>query len=259
MAQRKKIAFDFDGVLCDGLAEYFYSAVIAHQQVFRQTPSEEDLEKICPAFYELRPVIETGWEMVAMIEILWRGGSTKDIWQGWSKVLEIELDGWDIDRKTLITALDEVRDRQIKTELDHWLSLHRFYDGMLAGLGRLVAAPEIDVYIITTKEARFAHKLLKQQGIDFPQENIFGKGTKQPKSTTLQQLMTDVSESFWFIEDRLKTLDKVRLVSALNHLELFLATWGYNRPSDSENLAAKNITAVNLDVWDVKITEFLAA
>ena len=37
-----------------------------------------------------------------------------------------------------VAALDGVRDRQIKADLQSWLDLHRFYPGMIDRLAELV-------------------------------------------------------------------------------------------------------------------------
>ena len=260
MASKKILAFDFDGVLCDGLAEYFYSSAIAYQDITKSTLKPETLETIRPAFYELRPVIETGWEMVALIQALLNGETSELIWQDWSGVLQKTLRTWDVDKQTLMTALDNTRDRLITDELAHWLSLHRFYDGAIGYLKQLLASQNSEIYIITTKEGRFAYQLFVQQGIDFPRERIFGKEVKQSKAKTLKQLQSDNHPStFWFIEDRFKTLQKVRQEPELDNLQLFFATWGYNRAIAPETLLSQRVTAVDLQTWQEKITELIVA
>ncbi len=59
-------ALDFDGVICDGLIEYFASTKRAYQQI----RSEEIDDCLAPNFYKLRPVIETGWEMPILLRAL---------------------------------------------------------------------------------------------------------------------------------------------------------------------------------------------
>ncbi|MFS8826233.1 haloacid dehalogenase, partial [Synechococcus sp. R6-6] len=55
------LVLDFDGVLCDGRAEYFASSCRVCAQVWGLAPAQ--LEPLRPAFDRLRPLIETGWEM----------------------------------------------------------------------------------------------------------------------------------------------------------------------------------------------------
>jgi phosphoglycolate phosphatase-like HAD superfamily hydrolase len=254
---KRIIAFDFDGVLCNGLAEYFHSSVLAYQSAWQFTGSLATVESIRQTFYDLRPVIETGWEMVVLVHALLQHISPTEIQANWQGVLGEILAETDLTQVQLMATLDQVRDRQITENLAAWLSLHQFYDGMVDGLKQLLADPSTTVYIITTKEARFTEQLLKEQGIYLPIENIFGKEKKQPKAQILCQLFSPELEKFWFIEDRLETLEKVRQENTLDSLQLFLADWGYNNIVDPEPLLAKNIELVDLKLWQTKINQFL--
>jgi hypothetical protein len=63
------LALDFDGVICDGLIEYFEVAWHTYCQVWKpanNTPPDD----LALRFYRLRPVIETGWEMPVLIKAL---------------------------------------------------------------------------------------------------------------------------------------------------------------------------------------------
>ncbi len=51
------IALDFDGVICDGLREYFATTKRAYEQIWQQKP-EQKLEELEISFYRLRPVIK---------------------------------------------------------------------------------------------------------------------------------------------------------------------------------------------------------
>ena len=65
------LALDFDGVLCDGMREYFEASRRTYMRVWpdEQTPGEE----LFPAFRTLRPVIMTGWEMPVLLRALVQG------------------------------------------------------------------------------------------------------------------------------------------------------------------------------------------
>lgn len=255
--KKRTIAFDFDGVLCDGLAEYFYSSCLTYQSVWQFTLPIDRLDSIRQPFYDLRPVIETGWEMVILVHALLQNTDPTTIENNWQSIIESILTERGLTPGQLMVALDQVRDRQITENLNHWLSLHRFYDGVVNGLQALIGDPETTVYIITTKEARFTEQLLRNNGVHLPTEYIFGKEKKQSKIKTLYQLYSPGLEQFWFIEDRLQTLENVRQESALNSLQLFLASWGYNNVIDSPALVKKNIEFVDLDLWEIRVRQFL--
>ena len=66
----KLLALDFDGVICDGMAEYFESSLRAHHACFDRTPGPGQREELFARFAALRPAVETGWEMLVLIALL---------------------------------------------------------------------------------------------------------------------------------------------------------------------------------------------
>jgi phosphoglycolate phosphatase-like HAD superfamily hydrolase len=245
------IAFDFDGVICDGLIEYFQTAWRAYSQCFA-TPSWDPAGEALPpdppagfaqAFYRLRPIVETGWEMPVVIQALAQGLSEAEITQGWPGLAKTLVAEAGLEPMIVAKTVDRVRDSWIQQDLTGWLALHRFYPGVLDCLSAILhsrgfanAAQAIPTYIISTKEGRFIHQLLAQRGIDFPADRIFGKEVKRPKSDTLSQLIQQHQPqgAVWFLEDRLKTLQAVAQVPELKAVHLFLADWGYNTPADHQ-------------------------
>ncbi len=234
------LALDFDGVICDGLIEYFDSTKKAYQQIWQ---SEEISDRFAPSFYRLRPVIETGWEMPILLRALVLGIPESEILQDWHKTASEIVTTQGLDKSAVVQKLDGVRDKQIKNNLDSWLALHRFYPGITKYLQQIINS-SVKLYIVTTKEGRFVKQLLQQQGIDLPQAQIMGKESKRPKYETLrilrdrhQKLEKNISISF--VEDRLKTLQQVAEQDDLSFVNLFLADWGYNLESD-RNLAQQD-------------------
>ncbi|MBV5257868.1 HAD family hydrolase [Synechococcus moorigangaii CMS01] len=245
---KKIIAFDFDGVICDGLPEYFHSSCLAYQTLWPDY-NPDALANLQADFNHLRPLIETGWEMIILLRALQQQIPTTHLWYNWPATVQQLLQTNNLNSSELMRALDQVRDRQIQTQLNQWLERHQFYPGMIALLQNLLHQDDVTPYIITTKEARFTRQLLQSQNVDFPAAQIFGKEQKQPKTVTLKQLLSPKVKTFLFIEDRLKTLEKVQQQPELNNLQLFLADWGYN--TAAEQTAAKNqgIPVVNMTQW----------
>ena len=224
------LALDFDGVVCNGLIEYFQTAWRTYCQIW-YPDNQSPPENLAPAFYRLRPVIETGWEMPILIRALIVGISEEKILQDWSTVVEQIVNSEKLDGADLAKKVDSVRDEWIATDLEGWLALHRFYPGVVEKVGSLLDDSTTELYIVTTKEGRFVHQLLQQQGINLPQHSIIGKESQRPKSQTLRQLIQASSQdtaNLWFVEDRLKTLQLVQEQSELQSVRLFLADWGYN-------------------------------
>ena len=66
------LALDFDGVICDGLIEYFATTKQTYERLWLQ---DRNLDELAQSFYKLRPVIETGWEMPILLRALVLGVS----------------------------------------------------------------------------------------------------------------------------------------------------------------------------------------
>ncbi|YAF98075.1 MAG: HAD family hydrolase [Nodularia sp. CChRGM 3473] len=233
------LALDFDGVICDGLIEYFEVAWRAYCQIWspaNTTPPDD----LALRFYRLRPVIETGWEMPVLIKVLVDEVPEEKILQEWANITpQILLDN-NLQAKEIGAKLDNLRDEWINTDLDGWLSLHRFYPGVLEKI-KVTVANEVKLYIVTTKEGRFVQQLLQREGLNLPPTAIFGKEVKRPKYEILRELIHVANQkpiSLWFVEDRLKTLQLVQQQTDLGNVKLFLADWGYN--TQTERKSAQN-------------------
>jgi phosphoglycolate phosphatase-like HAD superfamily hydrolase len=232
------LALDFDGVVCDGLLEYFVTTKEAYQRIWL----EEVAESFAPSFYRLRPVIETGWEMPILLRALVLGVSETEIINNFQAIARQITEREGLSKQALVNQLDGVRDEWIQHDLADWLGLHRFYPGVIEQLRQLINSTNstissIQLYIVTTKEGRFVKQLLQQQGIDLLAAQIIGKESKRPKYETLRILRDSHQQSgatirMAFVEDRLEALQEVAQQADLKFVELFLADWGYNFEGD---------------------------
>ncbi|HBB31504.1 MAG TPA: haloacid dehalogenase [Cyanobacteria bacterium UBA8803] len=237
------LALDFDGVLCDGLLEYFQTSWRTYCQLWQpnsQTPPPD----LAYTFYRLRPVIEIGWEMPVLVRALLLGIPETKIEQNWSTVAHEIIDSEKLDIAYIGKQLDAIRDEWIINDLDSWLALHCFYPGVIERMQKTLSLEKsTQLFIVTTKEGRFVEQLLQQQGIQLPQERIIGKECKRPKHQTLRQLIEQVpgeTVTLWFVEDRLKTLQSVQQQPDLNQVKLYLADWGYNTLAQRESVPGLN-------------------
>jgi phosphoglycolate phosphatase-like HAD superfamily hydrolase len=239
----KILASDFDGVICNGLLEYFASSKKAYNQIWdNKILVNNDLAE---SFYFLRPVIETGWEMPILLRALVLNFSSEEILNQWHTVCQEIIDKEKLNPQIIAKTLDTIRAKWIKNNLEDWLNLHSFYEGVILRLKQFIDSG-IKIYIITTKEGIFTKKLLDQQGIILPQEAIIGKEKQCPKYETLRQIIKENNvkpSEIFFIEDRLPALELVQQQSDLKEISLFLASWGYNtertRNSIKSNSAIK--------------------
>jgi phosphoglycolate phosphatase-like HAD superfamily hydrolase len=239
------LALDFDGVICDGLIEYFEVAWRTYCQVWFPA-NETPPAGLASQFYRLRPVIETGWEMPVLVKALLEGIAEVEILQDWHNINQRFLLKDNLNAKEISTKLDKLRDEWIANDLESWLSLHRFYPGIIDKLKSTIASTS-KLYIISTKEGRFVQQLLHQEGVNLGSEEIFGKEVKRPKYEILRELIQShktPQETVWFVEDRLKTLQLVDQQTDLKDVKLFLADWGYN--TALEKTTAQNDPRIQL-------------
>lgn len=231
------LALDFDGVICNGLVEYFKTACRAYCKIWAQD-SQYPTEDLAASFFALRPVIETGWEMPILLRALITGVPEQKIWQNWPQMAQQILATEKLNQQEVAHQLDSVRDNWIKNDLENWLGLHQFYDGVIPKLCSLLNNTDVSLYIVSTKEGRFIKQLLQQQGLELSSQAIIGKESQCPKYQTLRELIAQNSvnnQHVWFVEDRIKALQGVKEQPDLEQVKLFLADWGYNTPQAQEN------------------------
>jgi hypothetical protein len=86
------LALDFDGVVCDGLREYFESAWRAYTLLWA-SPGAVAPAGLAERFYALSPVVESGWEMPLVIKALLAGVNDAAIAARWADLAPQLLDG----------------------------------------------------------------------------------------------------------------------------------------------------------------------
>jgi hypothetical protein len=223
------LALDFDGVICDGMAEYFDTS----WQVYCRVWSRSDLPpaQLFADFSRVRPAIEYGWEMPLLVWALMNQVNIELMMISWAQMMPDILAKSGTDAQFLTQTMDGVRDEAIANNVDQWLGLQRCYEGTVQ---RLLALPTaITPMIITTKDGRFTRQMLESQGIKLPADAIFGKEMRRSKADSLRELLP-TADKIWFVEDRLPTLEKIATLPDLQHVQLFLADWGYNTAAERE-------------------------
>ena len=227
---RPLLVFDFDGVLVNGMPEYWWSARSAAQSL---RPGAELPLEAPEAFSQLRPLIHKGWEMVlAALELSRPDLDLARYLADYDGRTAAALEHWALEPATLQTALETLRHGALQDNPAAWLALHCAYPGVPERLRRLEGEGS-SWLVLTTKGAAFARELLR--AFDLEPLAVFGH-EQGSKAGVLLQLSQDQGQPLWFIEDRRPTLETVRRTPGLEAVRCFLASWGYLGPRDLEGL-----------------------
>jgi hypothetical protein len=246
------LALDFDGVLCDGMREYFEASRRSYMRIWpgEKAPGDD----LIPAFRMLRPVIMTGWEMPLLLRAIARGCPAAAILGDWEGVRDALLNAEQLRGAALVSmlmrTLDEVRREWITADVHDWIARNVPYC-RIDELRRLVAEPKLAV-LVTTKEGEFARQILDHWGVRLAA--VQGKEAGTHKCDNLRSLIADYTAAhgqrprLWFVEDRLETLRHVTTHADLEDVGLFLAAWGYNTPETRASVRADGrIRLLDLD------------
>ncbi|KAL2478748.1 hypothetical protein Fot_47762 [Forsythia ovata] len=246
-------ALDFDGVICDSCGESSLSAVKAAKVRWPSLfdgvdPSLEDW--IVDQMHIVRPVVETGYENLLLVRLLLEmripsirkssvaeGLTIEEILENWFKIKPVIMEEWGENRDALVDLFGKIRDEWMDNDLATWIGANRLYPGVPDAL----KFASSKVYIVTTKQSRFADALLRElAGVIIPPEKIYGLGTG-PKVKVLKQLQNMPEHeglTLNFVEDRLATLKNVIKEPELDKWNLYLGDWGYNTPKEREEAAS---------------------
>mmetsp|Transcript_33800 Transcript_33800/g.132833 ORF Transcript_33800/g.132833 Transcript_33800/m.132833 type:complete len:270 (-) Transcript_33800:429-1238(-) len=237
-------ALDFDGVICDSCGESSLSAFKAAKRqwpdLFQDERWNSMPEWLSEKMFAVRPIVETGYENVLLIRLLVeeqlqserseigsRPLTVGEILVNWQDIKEGLLEKYGVTKDELIELFGTTRDDWIRDDEKSWLAANRFYPGVVSAINNATKP----VFIITTKQTRFAKALLDHAGLtDLPEENIFGLGSGS-KVSVIKGLLARPEykgATVHFVEDRLETLQGASLSLLGARVIYYLASWGYN-------------------------------
>jgi phosphoglycolate phosphatase-like HAD superfamily hydrolase len=141
----------------------------------------------------------------------------------------------------------------MREDMAGWLGANRLYPGVAEALRAVVANPALDLYIVTTKQARFTHALLRDLGgVEMPMERIFSQtASGRPKTEVLEKLAAGVAPGvrLTFVEDKMSTLEAVAAAPGFEAWQLYLADWGYNTREERARTEATGSRIRLVDVY----------
>ncbi|MAG13090.1 MAG: hypothetical protein CMN78_00655 [Spirochaetales bacterium] len=214
MENQLLLFLDFDGVICDSIDECFVSSWYA---LFGgATDSSQSVSLSAHRqFVRYRPFIRRGADYLLLQHCI-DGGI----------VLASQAD---FDRQERLTGTETMdayhrkfyaaRAYFLQNSSEYWLGLNRIYPGLAAVL------PDVanDGWILTTKEADFAHRILCSQGLAWDRGRIICTG-KERKLDIIQNIMeSEKAVHGIFIDDQIDHFSGL----VYPKISCMLASWGY--------------------------------
>jgi phosphoglycolate phosphatase-like HAD superfamily hydrolase len=247
--EKPLLVLDFDGVIVDGIKEYWSSS----SQTCLNILSAKDKEiisfpsEIPVAFRTLRPWVHHGWEMAILAaECSYKTSALNlkgvDAFsKNYSKECASALNRWGWTPSQLQEALNQTRREAISHNFNHWLNLHQPFSLVTQRL-KTLENEGVEFAVLTTKSIEFTKKLL--DCFDLQPKLVFGHESGSKVDVLNQLLQRRIIQGF--IEDRRTTLEKVLEDPKLQSIPCYLASWGYLKPQDKNNLPS-GIKLLNSD------------
>ncbi len=229
-------ALDFDGVICDSAIETGISGWKAACRVWQDMPETTPMEMI-ELFRQVRPLIETGYEAILTMRMLYLGETVAGIYQGFAEKSGRLMQEAQVDSEFLKELFGNIRDAWIAEDKIDWIQQNPLFPGVAEKLARL--NQHHTWYVLTTKQERFVKKILSANQIELQPERIFGLDRQMSKAQVMKILKNRHPDlAMHFYEDRLPALLKIQQEPELAQVQLFFAAWGYNCAADKAQATA---------------------
>lgn len=230
-------ALDFDGVICDSAIETGMSGWKAACRIWDDMPKSIPQETI-ELFRQVRPIIETGYEAILTMRMLYLEESVETIYNGYADEFRMLMREAQTDSNDLKKLFGETRDAWIANDKADWIQQNPLYPSVAEKLTRL--NQDSTWYVITTKQERFVKKILNANHIELSEDRIFGLDRNMSKPEVLKILrQRHPEQTLRFVEDRLPALLKVSQEPDLASVQLVFALWGYNCDEDKHQAKAQ--------------------
>ncbi len=259
MIEKPLLVLDFDGVIVDGIEEYWSSSrqtcinILSSQgKEVIYIPSE-----IPSAFKAMRPWVHHGWEMVLLAAECSKKNSqlnlkgVQNFSKNYSTECSLALNQWGWTSYQLQEALNQTRREAISNDFNQWLNSHQPFVSVIRRLQRL-EKEGIEFAVLTTKSIEFTKKLLNC--FNLQTELVFGHEAGSKIDVLNQLSRKRILQGF--IEDRRSTLEKVLEDPKLKKsFPCYLASWGYLKPLDRKNLPT-GIKLINLETLKEAVSDW---
>ncbi|MFP4550846.1 MAG: HAD family hydrolase, partial [Spirochaetales bacterium] len=211
---------DFDGVLCDSVAECYVSSWIAFFERYRGEQVAQVSIDHYRRFRAYRPYIRSGEDYLLLHSLIMDNvpvGSQVDFDAAVARAGTEHM-------ATYRALLYTVRDQLVQQSLEKWRALHTAYAGIPERLRVLARDPS--VWIVSTKRQEFIVRVLEGWGIRWPVDRI-----SMPVSKSKMQIVESIVTAkkmtqALFVDDHEDDLE----CRPEAPIECRLAAWGHVAP-----------------------------
>jgi len=232
------LALDFDGVMCDALAEC--AAVTWHAG---SGPHIADVPRVGRAVAEVPPAFLTTFASVRPYCRTLEDFMVTNAVPAGRKVDRVVFEQYrdQLGRARLAAQAEfgeQLRARWRTNEFQEWVALHTVYPG----ISELIHSSQQPVAIVSAKDAESIWAILEHHGLAEHVHTVVGSCTdKRPALTALPDRS---GEPVTFVDDNLAN---AIAADALPRVQAWWATWGYHSPEDMAAAARQGIRTISLD------------
>jgi phosphoglycolate phosphatase-like HAD superfamily hydrolase len=235
---KRAIFLDFDGVLFDSLREAYCVALIALGKASCISDVNLDSSHF-QEFNKFRYLIGPAWNYLCFMPLI--DEKVSNPCMNFIKIFQGVAKDCDPDKKLVFEKeFFKTRDFLRETETKSWLSLITPYP-FAENLRDLMRGQSENYFLITTRDRKSVHHVLRVHSMNFLNENVFGSddlSRHNSKRDIIQSLIQEYHiEKSIFIDD---FEDHLTACSTINNLFLTQARWGYvsegNKLDNSSNV-----------------------
>ena len=238
------LALDFDGVIADSIGECLVLGYNAYGKYTRSGAQIRRLEELDAGHLNqckrLRSFIRSGEDYVYINLAIYNRAHIRDQ-QTYDAFVKKHLSLKD----RFYDLFYEERELLSSTAESLWIELNPLYKGIKQFLLKYQAKDRL--FIITTKQIKYALKILKGNSVYLKEENCFCANGKNTKLKIVKYLLDKnkiSADQFYYIDDHVDTLAEVK-ESGVNCL---LAKWGYT--TGEQIRRAENVNIPGIQLYD---------
>lgn len=216
------VFLDFDGVICDSIAECLVSSWEAYFGHTRETTPSAVPVDLRAKFAALRPYVRSGEDFLLCQEILHKDLAVRSQEDFDRLAASKGSAGLARLRERFYEARAALRQRDRR----YWIGLNSLYPAVAENLSLWVNSPCL--HILSTKRPEFINEILAASGILFPGKRIL-HSDRTDKGARIEKLLKGRrEESALLVDDQIDHLARIQAQSG--RIAVYLASWGYVKP-----------------------------